>query len=276
MSFGVLICLLLAHFVADFPLQSKKILNLKKSSDLKQCLLGNTIHAGIYFAVALVSVIYYWSSSILLIVLIISLLHAFIDCIKSFAIYKKPFLNYSTKIFLIDQIIHVLGIWLVFYFVNMKPPVSLSIKTYMNKIVSDFKTMAAGITYNQKLLLSFVLLVIGLWTVGVFIRILFNGMKFKENKGAINLKLEIITFNKKDGADDGGFIIGILERLFIIISIELNMPLVIGFILTAKSVARLKKFDDDLFVEIFIIGSFISFISAIVIGYIIKMLIMVP
>lgn len=54
------------------------------------------------------------------------------------------------------------------------------------------------------------------------------------------------------------------------------MPLVIGFILTVKSVARLKKFDDDRFVEIFIIGSFISFISAIIIGYIIKSLNVIP
>jgi len=34
----------------------------------------------------------------------------------------------------------------------------------------------------------------------------------------------------------------------------------------------MKKFDDDKFVEIFIIGSFSSFIPAIIIGYIIKAL----
>ncbi len=272
MNFSVLGCLLLAHFIVDFPLQFKKFLNLRNSTDWKKCLTGNVIHGAIYFAVSIVSVVYYWSVSILLIVLIISLLHAFIDFIKSLAIIKKPFRKYSVKIFLLDQIIHILVIYFVLYLINMDPPVSEAVKTQSEKIISSFNHLTAGVTYNQKLLFSFVLLFIGLWGVGMFIRILFNGMNLKQYKRAINLKLELVIHNKKEGANDGGFIIGILERLFIIVSIVLNMPLVIGFILTVKSVARLKKFNDERFVEIFIIGSFISFISAIVIGYVIKSL----
>lgn len=118
-----------------------------------------------------------------------------------------------------------------------------------------------------------VLLFIALWGVGVLIKILFKGMDLKEYEKAIKLKPELKAPYRDEGADDGGFLIGILERMFIIASIIFNMPLVIGFVLTTKSIARLKKFDNDRFVEMFIIGSMISFISAIVIGYFIKLLV---
>lgn len=73
-------------------------------------------------------------------------------------------------------------------------------------------------------------------------------------------------------------IIGILERLFIICAIVLGiaqntqMVQIIGFVLATKSVARFKEFDDRDFVEYFIIGSFISFTSAILIGVAIRAL----
>lgn len=276
MNLGVLLLLLLAHFVVDFPLQSQKIINLRNNDNWKMSLAGNSLHACVYFVVSLASVIFYLSYNIFFIVVITSLLHGIIDFIKSLAILKKPFRKYSVIVFLCDQAIHLAIITFVFFLIDKNPPVSSLIKNQIDEIVAIFSQSVYGVTFNQKLILVFILLLIGLWGVGVFIRIYFNGIKLKEYAGAINQKIELVMYNKKDGADDGGYIIGILERFFIIISIVLNMPLVIGFILTAKSVARLKKFDDDRFVEIFIIGSFISFISAIIIGYIIKSLNVIP
>ena len=48
--------------------------------------------------------------------------------------------------------------------------------------------------------------------------------------------------------------------------------MMIGFILTIKSVVRFKKLSNDSFAEYFIIGTFLSFIPAILCGVIIKSL----
>jgi len=129
------------------------------------------------------------------------------------------------------------------------------------------------LTYQQKILLALILLVVGLWGIGIFIRIFFNYLQFKPYKKLINSGFQISHIKNEAGAQDGGLYIGIFERLLIICSIVFLKPEIIGFVLTTKSIARFKKFDDDAFVEKFIIGSFISFISAILIGILIKSLI---
>ena len=85
---------------------------------------------------------------------------------------------------------------------------------------------------------------------------------------------EVIINNaiRNSGAKNGGFIIGILERTFILVIMILNQPSIIGFVLAVKSVARFKKLEDENFAEYFIIGTFISFIIAIIGGRVIYLL----
>lgn len=272
LNVGTFSCLLLAHFISDFPLQFKKLLKLRNNTCWKTCLLGNIAHAGIHFAVSVILTAYFQSLGIIVAVAIISILHAFIDLMKSLIISKYPFSRYSPGVFLFDQLLHLLIIFFTLYLTNTDPLELPSVKTMWSSIVQFSKYSVLNAAYGERVVLSLVFLTVGLWGVGVFIRIFFANMAFKPYKKAINLKIEIISYSENYGAADGGFIIGILERLFIITSIVLNMSSVIGFILGAKSIARLKKFDDDRFVEMFIIGSFISFICAIATGYTIKAL----
>ena len=278
MNSGALFCLLLAHFITDFPLQSKHILNLRDDGDLKKSLKGTCLHAGMHFLVSILSVIYFWSWKMILVVVVISLAHGIIDFAKSRIIYKCPSGRYNIGIFLLDQILHLLVIGLALYGINRTPLAASFSKTAYGELQRFIGGLLAGVTYNQKLVLALMLVVIGLWGIGVFIRIVLAGMSLLSRKGKDETggELKSDAPHKDGGAIDGGFIIGILERFFIIISIVFNMQIVIGFILTVKSVARLKKFDDEAFVEIFIIGSFISFISAIIIGYAIKLLGVMP
>lgn len=276
MNTGALLCLLCAHFVADFPLQFKFIFDLRNDQDKRRSFYGNTLHAGIHLILSAVSVIYFWSWTMFFVVLAISLSHLIIDIIKSKAISKRPFRKYSVYVFLIDQIGHLLCICLLFYVINYISPISALFKVQRDELQKFINSILASVTYAQKLVICLMLLIIGLWGIGVFIKIVLGRMSLILYERAINLNIELAKSSKSDGAANGGFIIGILERLFIIITIILNIPLVIGFILTVKSVARLKKFDDERFVEIFIIGSFISFISAIIIGYIIRVLLGMP
>lgn len=272
LNLGALFCLLLAHFISDFPLQFKKFLKLRNSTNWKTCLTGNIVHGSVHFVIAFILTSYFQSSDIIIAVCIISVLHILIDFTKSLIIIKYPFFKYSIGVFLFDQLLHLLIIFSTLYLTSVSPLLIFPVKTIWSSITQFLKYPAVDVTYAEKLVLVFILLTAGLWGVGVFIRIFFANMAFKPYKKAINLKIEIINYKENYGAADGGFIIGILERLFIITSIVLNMPSVIGFILGAKSIARLKKFDDDRFVEMFIIGSFISFICAIATGYTIKAL----
>lgn len=276
MSPGAFFSLLFAHFFADFPLQFNSIIKMRYSNDRKVSLLGNALHGCVHFIVSIISISYFLSWKMVFIVLAITLAHMILDFIKSAIIIKHPFWKYSIGIFLADQSAHLFCIFLSFTMLSAAPAGLPPLVTMKDNLLVIAGISFDSVTYAQKLILALALLAAGLWGVGAFIRLVLNKMVLMPYKDAINLKLELINLNKNEGAADGGYIIGILERFFIIVSMVFDMPLVIGFILTVKSVARLKKFDDERFAEIFIIGSFISFISAIVTGYCIKALHIIP
>lgn len=224
-------------------------------------------------------VAYYFSFRTFLAVFIISLLHALIDFAKVSFASKKASMENSVLLFFIDQIAHIFVILIAVLFINPDPQASSAVKNLLEQVVFSFVRSLAGITYTEKILLSLTLLVIGLWGVGIFIRILSRKMDWLKSHKSFKSNPKTEENRQADGtgeadeADGGGYLIGILERLFIIASIVFNIELVIGFILAAKSVARMKKFDKDSEVEYFIIGNLISFTAAIIIGYIIKLLI---
>jgi hypothetical protein len=171
LNLSVLLLLFLAHFIVDFPLQSHKIINLRNNNGWNISFAGNCLHACVYFLVSLAFVIFYLSFNIFLIVFITSLLHGIIDFIKSLAILKKPFRKYSIMIFLFDQVIHLAIITIVFLIIDKNPPVSALLENQIDKIVNLFSRSVYNITFDQKVILVLILLLIGLWGVGVFIRI---------------------------------------------------------------------------------------------------------
>lgn len=108
-------------------------------------------------------------------------------------------------------------------------------------------------------------------STGIFIKIFINDlMPEKSTSDAINA---ISDSTASNGAKNGGFIIGILERILIFISMLIDYYSIIGFILTAKSIARFNKLSDQRFAEYFIIGNLISFTSAIIGGVFVKFII---
>lgn len=65
-----------------------------------------------------------------------------------------------------------------------------------------------------------------------------------------------------------GELIGKLERLLVVLLILFNQFAGIGFVLTAKSLARFKMFEDKEFAERYLIGTLASFGYAIVVGFV--------
>lgn len=70
-----------------------------------------------------------------------------------------------------------------------------------------------------------------------------------------------------------GRLIGLLERIFIFIFVLLNQYSAIGFILAAKGVTRFNNFKDDRpFAEYVLIGTLLSTLLALIIGWIVRIL----
>lgn len=237
--------------------------------------MGNGIHAGIHLLTGLFLILWLEAYDIIAIVILISLFHFIIDFLKSYAILCHPHLKFNIFLFLVDQASHLMFIFLSVFIYSK--PANLTSAEGLCKDAQSFITGSFNMAvHHHKLIASFILIIAGLWGVGIFIRIFLGNLHLRSCKNTPDSIINLGAVNANEGAERGGFLIGFLERLFIIISIILDMPLVIGFILATKSISRLKKFDDDRFVEVFVIGSFISFIAAIVIGYIIKSMEIIP
>lgn len=259
--------LLFSHMVCDFLLQSSRLSNQRYNRELRLRIAANLKHCLIHLAGALVITLPVIGWTSVKVSLLVFFIHLLIDYTKSMIIVSYPFEKYSAAAFIADQLLHIITSIFITCMVCSVP---------MNTIISFFyidnllKLYYIPLDLEQKLFLAFSLIIFASWGMGIFIKLFLSWLGIKNYKRALNLNIEISSLNEHNGSLEGGFIIGILERIFIICSMVLRTPEVIGFVLATKSIARFKKFDDDRFVETFIIGSFISFISAIIVGIIIR------
>jgi hypothetical protein len=265
--------IVLAHFIADFPLQSKRMAKQRSSGGIKNMALWNLGHAILHFIITAALLYGIWSWNIILFIFIISAFHFVIDFSKSVLILKKPFLRYSIWVFIADQFLHIAfiyGLPMITYAYGIKPQCLDNVPLIIRWISYSGGFAANGFEFAGKIVLVFLLLIIGLWGIGVFINIVYGYLHLKPYKSSINMGIIIEDDEKDKLTPDISYWVGILERLLVICSIAVGLQEVVGFVLATKSVARFKEFDDREFVVTFIIGSFISFLSAIVIGVIIR------
>ncbi len=191
------------------------------------------------------------------IALSLSFSHCIIDLVKNELIKRYPKLEYNVVLFLGDQVLHLIIIMIAYLVITVVINNSGSGFMVLKEILNgDF-----GYSKSEKFLTVLLLIIIGLWVVGIFIGLFIDSIKQNGKRLVTDQKLE-----------NGGFLIGLLERAIIISAMALDIVSVIGFLITVKSIARFKKFDDDDFVEYFIIGSFMSLFSGVVVGYLIHTL----
>ena len=67
---------------------------------------------------------------------------------------------------------------------------------------------------------------------------------------------------------DAGLYIGWLERFLVLTAICMQAPMIVGLILTAKSVARFPEFQKAKFAEYFLVGTLLSLALAVSAGLI--------
>ena len=232
MNTAILTRLLFAHILSDFFLQTESLCRGKYKGGKKQ-ILYLLVHSVIHAAVAYLFV-GLWNNWI--IPLIIFITHFVIDWIKTSR--KED----NAKVFIIDQMAHLVVIFLLWNFMADTFPLC---QLWNNFDWDNTKIWAILIGYALMLKPSSVLL-----------NLLLN-------------KWGSVTNNKS--LPKAGEWIGYLERILILTFVLTNNVEGVGFLLAAKSVFRfgeLKKSDDVKTTEYILLGTFSSFTIAILTGFI--------
>ena len=239
MNIAILISI---HLLADFLFQTS-IYSEKKRKILKPLLL----HCFIYFIIfiAILSAIFE-VKKIILFSFIISALHFLINLIKNKLEKIFPQRRLQLLFFSFNQLIHFVTI-IGFYYI-------LNLENFTSQLYIDLKDCEHFKTF----ILYIMVFSIILDPASVLIRKLFISISPKIYPKAYSDELK------------AGNIIGKLERTIIAILLLNNQFGLIGFVLTAKSIARFKQMEDKNFAEKYLIGTLISFLIVLITVLILK------
>ena len=276
--------LLIAHLIGDFFLQPVKLVEQKKNS-----IKGLIIHTIIYtLMIALVLLLFgnIWEITFLTFLIFIS--HFVIDCVRIEINKNNKNNNIRFYSFVIDQLIHVL-ILVINAFVIESDLNVIGMFFYDIEILRE-------IGFNNIINYSLSILIV-LKPSSIFIKYFFDFIFIKKEKNFTDEKENIITsYNliisnenkvekkieisqqkvvdnlkeKNNDSDNIGSLIGILERVIILLLGALELYGSIALVLTAKSLARFKQLENKKFAEKYLVGTLMSLIIAILALLVIK------
>jgi len=256
MNIVILIQLLLAHFLNDFVIQTNKWVDIKKSKGIKSWYFW--IHI---FLSGVLTYIFLMKWTEWTVPLFIIVTHGIIDFWKIYQERKIVALNTNLKNdsekktgnrqFFFDQLFHIIMILVAWLYLteNFKEVFPYLVLLLNEK---EYITIIAAV-------------IIVVWPVGVAI-----------DKITEPFKNELTAKKDTDSLTKAGTYIGIFERLLVMIFILEGQYAAVGFLIAAKSVLRISKDGDDdarKKTEYVLIGTLISFTTAIVIGLIVKSII---
>ena len=250
----LLIQFFLAHIIGDFFLQPDAWVKDKEHKKFRSIFLY--LHAVIHFVLLLLLTgnILFWKAENLFWkqILLITLLHLVIDGFK--LQFQKP--GTKRKWFFIDQLLHIISIIAIWAFAEKMP---------INWEALSDKKILIPVTAVIFLLrpASFIIRnVISQWTPDTI-----------HATGTLTSSQPQLSTqqNAVESLKNAGQLIGILERLLVLVFILLDKWEGIGFLLAAKSVFRfgdLKEAKEMKLTEYVLIGTLLSFGLAIATGLI--------
>lgn len=234
-SVGILLRLLIAHLIGDFFLQPRSWVKDRNRKHFRSAKLY--LHALIHAALAWLVLwdIKHWD-----VALIIFISHLLIDLGKS---YQQ---GRNTLWFIIDQALHIVVILCIWRWL----------------LVKDFELDILALISDPK----------RLYVIGAFILLsrptsIFIGIATQKWR-------KEIEDDKKETLKDAGLWIGVIERFLILIFLLAKQDAAIGFLLAAKSIFRfgdLRKTEEKNQTEYLLIGTFLSFGMAVVVGYLLRL-----
>lgn len=232
---------LVGHVLGDFYLQSNELAKSKNQSFNKLIL-----HALIYLFSMTLILIPIFGLSFLKWVILVSLLHFLIDWVM-FYLNKKQIVVDKLSIYLFDQLIHLITILIAIGLIFLLSE-TIHYTTFFN-MISNHSSI------DIELILKWILA----------IAIVIQPTSITINK--FLSQYEPTTANEEDiGHPGAGSFIGVLERLIILVMLSQNQYGAIGFVLTAKSIARYNKIaEDPQFSEYYLLGTLLSMLLVIVV-----------
>lgn len=231
----VLILLLIGHVLGDFYLQSNE-LALGKEDSIKKLLK----HSVIYLLSMILVILPVFSFHLLKWVVIISISHLIVDLAK-LLIKKKIGIGDKLEVaaYSIDQITHILIIVIIMAMIYIKSE-PITYIGWIQNIVNKLEIDVAAI-------ISWILILL----------IIIQPFSITIKKVLYNYKP--ISNREEEGSPNAGALIGILERCIILLLLYAGQYSAIGFVLTAKSIARYNKIaDDPKFSEYYLLGTLLS------------------
>ena len=238
----IIAILISIHLLADFLFQTSAYSERKR-----KVLSTSFLHSFIYLIIfaAILSPIFE-IKKIILFSLIISASHFFINVIKNKLEKIFPYRRLQFLFFSFNQLLHFIVI-LIFYYI-------LNLENFTSQLYIDLKDCE----YFKTFILYIIVFSIILDPASVLIRKLFISISPKTYSKAYSEELK------------AGNIIGKLERTIIAILLLNNQFGLIGFVLTAKSIARFKQMEDKNFAEKYLIGTLTSFLIVLITVLILK------
>ena len=241
----VFLLLLMGHFLGDFYFQSHAI---AKTKDKDKGALFT--HCSIYALTMFLVAIPLFSWSMLVTVFLLAIAHLVIDSVKH-RMSRRRLTTYQkeARLFVIDQMLHLGCIVLAVIGLSfIQEPFE-----YLPILTRFFSQLAIQPTE----LLAWVVMLL-----------------FIMQPASITIKKVLYVYRPiPDTSEDGegvpnaGSLIGIFERLFIFLMLSVSQYTAIGFILTAKSIARYNKISESpQFAEYYLLGTLLSSLL-VVIGY---------
>lgn len=228
-----LLYFLLAHFVADFVLQTNRMVANKRWLSGQMAL-----HITVVFATAwLFTGNLKWALWILPV-------HYFIDGLKTTATNR----NWGSEQFrfLSDQALHLLSV-LIIWAGNTE---------MLSNIWNFIQNQCLGI--NGSIVLLGYLIVI--WPVAYLIK--FTAIKLAESTSS----KQVDAVGADKSLEHGGKLIGQFERIIILTLVLLGEYQAIGFLITGKSILRFSDRNGKYFSEYVLVGTMMSYAFAILVG----------
>ncbi|GHE34673.1 DUF3307 domain-containing protein [Sphingobacterium griseoflavum] len=230
--------LLLAHFIGDFVLQPSSWVD-KRKQQVRYLFFHIAVHAALLCLLFLPELAQQWP-----VVLLVSAAHLLIDSLKIYMERKWPLKPF--QVFVADQLLHIWSLLFAVVFSYGLPP-------------GWFEQL-----YTPKTICYVLAILLVCFVSPIGLRVFFS-----------RWDAETDFKTKPQGSlADAGLLIGIMERLLIVLFIQIGFLSGIGFLLGAKSIFRfgdLTNAKDTKFTEYILVGTFASFVVGIIIGYGLKL-----
>lgn len=236
MNQEVMLVLFIGHVLGDFYFQSSALAKDKEKS-VKKLLL----HCFLYWMTMVGITLPFFGWSLLKLVSGISALHFLIDGVKF--LMTRHFTTQKSQdafIFLMDQALHMI--------VLLAAGVYLTLGAVEITWLSVTEPLWSSLGWNLENVLSWLLILLVLAQPCSIVV-----------KKVLGYYRPMSEEHVDEGIPNAGALIGVFERIFILLMLYANQFTAIGFVLTAKSIARYNKISENpQFAEYYLLGTLLS------------------